>query len=77
MERGGCACPDREIDNSPHDDRIWPVLVFKKSEYGDLHHFASLIIGRKLGFQQRLKLCLDVGAAIAHMHSQHKSPIAI
>ncbi|KAK7943800.1 TPR-like protein [Apiospora aurea] len=58
---------DRE-DNEPIA-KAWPVLVFEKSPYGDLSSFATVPLGQALSFDERLDICLDVGRAIADMHS--------
>ncbi|KAK6220782.1 hypothetical protein LQW54_001974 [Pestalotiopsis sp. IQ-011] len=58
-------------DISPKDDKPWPVLVFEKSHLGDLYHFARHG-GREMTSQQRLELCVDIGRAIADMHSNCK-----
>ncbi|KAL8789349.1 MAG: hypothetical protein Q9195_006876 [Heterodermia aff. obscurata] len=49
-------------------DKVWPVLVFEKSQYGDLRHFATLAVGRELGMYERLRLCFDIGIAVTAMH---------
>jgi hypothetical protein len=54
--------------------KVWPVLVFEKSEFGDLHNFSMLPVGRDLGFNERLQLCEDIGTAVADMHSKRKLP---
>jgi hypothetical protein len=51
------------------DDKVWPVLVFEKTQYEDLYNFAMLQVGRELCFAERLKLCTDVGMAIWDMHA--------
>jgi len=53
----------------PYDEKVWPVLVFEKSQYGDLYEFAKRDVGRQLAFSERLRLCLDIGTAVADMHS--------
>ncbi|KAI1198425.1 kinase-like protein [Nemania serpens] len=50
---------------------IWPVLIFQRSEHGDLYQFSRSAEGRKLSIGDRLKLCLDVGNALAAMQSHH------
>ena len=50
------------------NDKIWPVLVFEKAQYGDLYNFATLPIGKELCFAERLKICMDIGTAIWDMH---------
>ncbi|KAI3322017.1 kinase-like domain-containing protein [Xylariaceae sp. AK1471] len=50
---------------------IWPVLVFERSHYGDLYQFSQSPQGRKLSIGDRIKICLDVGNAIAAMQSHH------
>jgi len=54
------------------DDKVWPVLVFKKAQYEDLYYFAMQLVGRELCFAERLKLCIDVGTAILDMHSNSR-----
>ncbi|KAI8932998.1 hypothetical protein NX059_009648 [Plenodomus lindquistii] len=50
---------------------VWPVLVFEKSQFGDLYDFARLPAGRDLSFAERLDLCFEVGTAISDMHSRN------
>lgn len=50
-------------------DIVWPVLVFKKSQYGDLKRFMNSEPGKQMGIKNRLKLCRDIAAAIVLMHS--------
>jgi hypothetical protein len=54
------------------DDKVWPVLVLKKTQYEDLYNFATLPVGRELCFAERLKLCIDVSTAIWDMHSNSR-----
>lgn len=54
------------------DTKIWPTLVFEKTELGDLHTFLSMPIGKALNLDQRFKICKDVGKAILDMHSTSK-----
>ena len=54
--------------NNKGNDKVWPVLVFKKTQYEDLYNLAMLPVGRELCFAERLKLCVDVGIAIWDMH---------
>ena len=53
----------------PADDEVWPVLVFEKTQFGDLYNFLRVPVGRDLSITERLKLCVDVGTAIIDMHS--------
>jgi serine/threonine protein kinase len=50
-------------------DKIWPVLVYDKTHWGDLDNFAVHLLWRNLTAGQRLSLCMDIGAAISCMHS--------
>jgi hypothetical protein len=43
-------------DISKDGERVWPVLVFEKTEYGDLHRFIGSDVGRAMGFHEKLKL---------------------
>jgi serine/threonine protein kinase len=59
-----------ETPLQPSDDyKVWPALVFEKSQYGDLYYFAGLPVGQRLNVEERLKICQDVGNAIAHLQS--------
>jgi hypothetical protein len=51
-----------------HDDLPWPALVFEKSQFGDLHKFASLPLSRAMSFADRFRLCLDIGTGIRDLH---------
>jgi hypothetical protein len=61
-----------DVSNDEGDDKVWPVLVFKKTQYADLYNCAMLPVGRELCFTERLKLCTDVGTAIWDMHSNSR-----
>lgn len=50
-------------------ESVWPVLVFEKTEFGDLQHFMNSSKGKGLSFQTKLGLCVDVASAIMRMHS--------
>lgn len=54
------------------NSEAWPILVFEKAHWGDLWQFARTPAGRELGFEERLKICLEVGRAIADMHSNRE-----
>jgi hypothetical protein len=55
-------------------DNVWPVLVFEKSQFGDLYHFATRSVGKGFGLDERMKLCFDIGTAITDMHSCREYP---
>jgi hypothetical protein len=55
-------------------DDLWPVLVFKKTPHGDLRRFMQSAEGRQITFEERLRLCSDIAAAIMTMHSFRASP---
>lgn len=59
-------------DFPQEDDVPWPVLIFEKTELGDLYEFASSPKGRRMGFKERLNMCADLGLAIADMHMNRK-----
>ncbi|RYO93033.1 hypothetical protein DL764_008053 [Monosporascus ibericus] len=50
---------------------VWPVLVFEKSQYGDLYQFSQSPEGRELTLSDRLKICMDVGNAVAVLQTNH------
>lgn len=63
---------EHSVDYSPLNNKLWPVLVFEKSHFGDLNHFAKLESGRGLSLRARLQLCLEIGCAIRDMHFNRK-----
>lgn len=54
------------------DGKVWPVLVFEKSQFDDLYSFATRPVGRELDIHHRLKLCVEIGEALMYMHSYSK-----
>ena len=58
------------VDFTTGNQGIVPVLVFQKSRYGDLYHFMTQGGGKKLGFSDKIDICIDVARAIGEMHSQ-------
>ncbi|KAK6359240.1 hypothetical protein TWF696_000404 [Orbilia brochopaga] len=50
-------------------EAIWPTLVFRKSEHGDLRRFMKSDAGKGLDFDGRLKLCNDLAVGIAALHA--------
>ncbi|KAI1201810.1 hypothetical protein F5X97DRAFT_13102 [Nemania serpens] len=58
---------------SSDEVKVWPVLVFEKSRYGDLFSFARSEEGRELDVYQRLALCGQIGRAVARMQSNRKA----
>ncbi|RWA05249.1 hypothetical protein EKO27_g9853 [Xylaria grammica] len=65
--------PDPADSLDPTKDKVWPVLVFEKSRYGDLFSFAHSEEGRELDIHDRLALCGQIGRAVARMHSNRKT----
>jgi hypothetical protein len=59
-------------DIPQEDDVPWPVLIFEKTELGDLYEFASSPKGRRMEIKERLKICADLGLAIADMHTSRE-----
>ncbi|KAA8895939.1 serine/threonine protein kinase japonica group [Sphaerosporella brunnea] len=51
------------------DENMSPVLVFLKSEKGDLGQYLCSADGTQSSFDTRLNICLDIGRAIAVLHS--------
>jgi hypothetical protein len=50
-------------------EEVWPVLVFEKSQHGDLQRFLISDEGRDLGMDERLALCYHIATALFTMHS--------
>ncbi|KAI8629011.1 kinase-like protein [Xylariaceae sp. FL1651] len=59
--------PAESLDSTK--DKVWPVLVFEKSRYGDLFSFAHSEDAQELDIHGRLALCGQIGRAVARMHS--------
>ena len=51
---------------------IVPVLIFEKTNHGDLHRFMTHRAEKPLAFTERLEICADIAKAIAEMHSHSK-----
>jgi hypothetical protein len=61
-------CLDVET-NEKGEDKIWPTLMFEKSQYGDLRTFLAGPAGMDLNFKERVLLCMDVAWAMSDMHT--------
>ena len=57
---------------SPRNHDVSPVLVFERAQYGDLRSFLSGPDSQKLPFQDRVRICNDIGNAISSMHASRK-----
>ena len=55
-------------DIEPERERVWPVLVFDKSIYGDLEAFMKLGAGRNMDLRNRLELCVGIATAVSDLH---------
>ena len=51
------------------EEKVWPVLVFQKTPYGDLNDFMTFGAGRKLNLNKRLGLLTDIALAVRDLHS--------
>jgi hypothetical protein len=60
-------------------DKVSPVLVFEKTECGDMHQFLISDVGERICLEDRLKLCADVAAALMAMgsHGERLEPLLI
>ena len=54
------------------DEGVWPVLVFRKADHGNLREFLWSEEGRNITFAQRLQICSDIGSAVMTMHAFRK-----
>jgi hypothetical protein len=48
---------------------VWPVLVFKKAEFGDLYKFLDSEPGGNVSMDTRIGICVDVARGIAALHA--------
>lgn len=53
-------------------DKVFPVLMFEKTECGDMHQFLISDVGKRICLEDRLMLCADVAAALMAMDSHGK-----
>jgi hypothetical protein len=58
-------------DVSADDDKPWPVLIFERSNSGDLYNWIEQAakLWHPPGLTERIRYCVEVGTAIAAMHS--------
>jgi len=61
-------------DIDQETEHVSPVLVFEKSQYGDLHRFIVSDHDGNLPVKTRLKLCVDVAVALRDMHCNGTFP---
>jgi len=61
-------CWDVLKEEEEEDVVVWPVLVFEKSQYGDLDQFMRAAEGRATNLEDRLQLCSGIASAVAEMH---------
>ena len=59
----------------PTTEKAVPVLVFEKASW-DLQQFMNVCEGMDMVFEDRLKICADVGRAIAALHAYGLSTYA-
>ena len=57
-----------EIQIKPSTEKAVPVLVFEKATW-DLQQFMNVREGKEMSFEDRLKICADVGDAIMALHA--------
>lgn len=55
-------------DIEPLSERVWPVLVFEKTQHGDLTTFMEHGAGTRLDLRNRLRLCAEVATAVSALH---------
>ena len=63
-----------EIDEKSY--KPWPVLIFPKSDFGDLRRFLKSDRGIQMTNMERLKLCSEVaeGLAVLHANGETEDP---
>jgi hypothetical protein len=58
-----------EVQDDEVDGGVKPILVFEKAHHGNLEEFLGSVVGQKLAFSTRIKLCRDIALALLAMHS--------
>ena len=60
-------------DVAADEGKVWPVLVFEKTEYGDLKRFMTKGAGNQLNIKARLDILFDVAHAVRDLHASGES----
>lgn len=55
-------------DIEPESERVWPVLVFEKTQHGDLKTFMESDAGARLDLRSRFRLCVEIATAVSDLH---------
>ena len=55
-------------DIEPESEKVWPVLVFEKTQDGDLKTLMDHGTGARLDLSNRLRLCDEVATAVSDLH---------
>lgn len=50
-------------------EEVWPVLVFEKTQHGDLNRFMTSGPGKELDTKNRLDMLFDVALAVRDLHT--------
>jgi Protein tyrosine and serine/threonine kinase len=53
-------------------EEVWPILVFEKTQLGDLNRFVSSGPGKELNFKTRIDILFDVALAVRDLHAAGK-----
>jgi len=59
-------------DISSDNRLVWPVLVFEKTNCGNLTEWSASNEGKTAGHGVRLKLCADIANAISNLHRHRR-----
>jgi serine/threonine protein kinase len=54
------------------ESQVWPVLVFDRTNWGDLSDFVDKPEWKTLTATLRMNICSDIGRAMSFMHDQRK-----
>ena len=55
-------------------NKVWPVLVFQKADFGSMEAFMGGGVKEIHNFQMRLELCIQIAEAIAALHYSSDPP---
>lgn len=61
-------------DIEPKRETVWPVLVFEKTQHGDLGIFMKHGAGTRLDLRNRFELCIDIATAVSDLHLNGEQP---
>src|SRR5205814_6773044 len=61
------------LEINSETEMILPVLLFEKTNYGNLNRFLKSKLGKELSLETKLKLCVYIARALITLHNTRKT----